>query len=151
MIETEIKSIIEKNLPAQIGDVLKKTLEQAEKDAIKVKQLEEHIINKNLNISKLENKISKYEKFNERNLALKGKEKFIIEKERSLKIELLEFKLDIEKEKTDFTKLIALGLVKNLEYRRTLFNNTNEPYKDQFNNIQCHNKSQNLQETKTVE
>jgi hypothetical protein len=32
-MEQEFKAIIEKNLPAQVGDVLKKKLEQADKDA----------------------------------------------------------------------------------------------------------------------
>lgn len=150
-METEIKAIIEKNLPAQVGDVLKERLEQAEKDAVRVKQLEEQLGSRNQHVTKLETTISDYQKFDERNAALELREKNVGDAERNLKVATLEFQLVAEKEKTEFTKSVALGLVRNTEYRRTMYDNQNEPYKDQYGNTMYQNKTQNSDETKKAE
>lgn len=42
-MEQEIQDIISRQLPAQVGDVLRKRLEQADSDAVKVKSLESEV------------------------------------------------------------------------------------------------------------
>ena len=37
----EIRKVIEKDLPAQVGNTLKEVLEKGERDSLKVKELEE--------------------------------------------------------------------------------------------------------------
>ncbi len=121
----EIRLIVEKNLPAQVGDVLKVTLDQAKKDAqlvelyrTQIKSFEETIREKN-------SIIDEFKKMETRNAALDVRENSIKEKERVFSILELEYKLASEKEKTEFTKSIAMGLVKNTEYRKTIFDSEN--------------------------
>lgn len=147
----EIKAIIEKNLPAQVGAVLKGVLEQAEKDAVKVKQQEEALVSKTATITGLEKTISDYRKLDERNGTLEGRERKVAEDERNLKIATLEFQLVAEKEKTEFSKSVALGLVRNTEYKRTLFDSQTDPYKDQYGGTNYQTKTQQSTENKTAE
>lgn len=125
-METEIKAIIEKNLPAQVGDVLKLRLEQAEKDVVKVKQQEEALQSKNVTITGLEKQVADYKKFDERNATLEAREKAVADGERNLKVATLEFQLTAEKEKTQFSKDVALGLVRNTEFRKHIFDSENQ-------------------------
>ena len=68
----------------------------------------------------------------------------------NLDLEMLKFQLEVEKDKSVFTKEIALGLVRNTEYRRNIFDNTSEPGgKDQYGLPIYVNKSQHSTETKT--
>ena len=120
-MELEFKAIIEKNLPAQVGDVLKKKLEQADKDAADLsnaRRANEDAVKK---IEELNKQITDYKKFDERNAALEAREKACDIQERDLKVKTLEYQLQNEKDKTQFSKEVALGLVRNLEYRKNIF------------------------------
>lgn len=117
-MEAEITAIIEKDLPAQVGAILKKRLEQGERDVIDLKTKNEMIVSKNATIVGLEKKIEDYQKLDERNRTLEARENKVSEDERNLKISTLEYKLEAEKEKTTFSKDVALGLVRNIEYRK---------------------------------
>jgi len=125
-MEKEMQEIIKKNLPAQVGDALKTRLEQAEKDADTVKRQAEQILSKEAIIRCLEKIVSDYREFDARNVALEGREKAVADSERNLKIATLEFQLAAEKEKTTFSKEVALGLVRNTEYRKNVFDNENQ-------------------------
>lgn len=149
-METEIKAIIEKNLPAQVGDVLKQRLEQAEKDASKVKLQQQEIETKVEVIRLLEARLNDYSEFDSRNSLLEAREKTVDQTERNLKIETLEFQILAEKEKTQFAKDVALGLVRNTEYKRTLFDSKSTPMNDQYGNTQYPTATQNSDETKTA-
>lgn len=122
----EIRAIIEKNLPAQVGEVLKTRLEQAEKDVIKIKQQEETLQSKNAAITQFEKLVADYKTKDEQNAKLEARELAVTEAERNLKIATLEYQLVSEKEKTDFTKNVALGLVRNTEFRKTIFDSENQ-------------------------
>jgi len=65
--------------------------------------------------------IKKYRQNDTRNALLEEREKKLIEAERNLKIATLEFKLGSERDKTQFSKDIALGLVRNTEYRKHIY------------------------------
>lgn len=151
-MKQEIKEIIQKNLPAQVGEVLRETLEQAEKDAEQVKILSENINKKTFEIKNLHYEIEEYRKFDERNQQLEQREKDVANKERNLTIQQLTYELNSEKEKTQFSKDVALGLVRNTEFRKSIFDNTTEPGgKDQYGNQYYVNKTQNSTEKKTIE
>lgn len=150
-MEQEIKAIIEKNLPAQVGDFLKERLIQAEEDAAKVKELQRILDTRAAAIRDLEKQIAYYKKLDERNNTLEAREKIVSDKERNLEIETLKFQLASEKEKSIFSKDVALGLVRNIEYRRSLFDSKNKPYIDQYGHTQYQNTSQNSDEKKVAE
>lgn len=149
-MELEIKAIIEKNLPAHVGEVLRTKLEQADKDAKRVTILENELKQEKSQVEFLQKEIRTYKAFDERNASLDNREKEVESKERELKINTLEYQLNAEKDKTKFSQDVALGFVRNSEYRRTLFDNVSEPYRDQYGNTQYQSKSQNSEETKTV-
>jgi hypothetical protein len=150
-MEQEFKAIIEKNLPAQVGDVLKKRLEQADNDAVKIKQLEEQLGNRNQHVTKLEATIADCKKFDERNAALEAREKACDIQERDLKVKTLEYQLQSEKDKTTFASSVALGLVRNVEYRRILSDCQTVPMKDQYGNMTYPTNTQHSDEKKTIE
>lgn len=134
-MEKDIEEIIQKNLPAQVGTVLKNRLEQAEKDAEEVKQQKAYLEERSKEIQAFRVLIEDYKKFDERNLKLEEREKMVTEVERNLKIRELEFQLISEKEKTEFSKSVALGLVRNIEYRKNIFDSENQnSYQDSHGN-----------------
>lgn len=126
-MEAEFKSIIEKNLPAQVGDVLKRRLEQADIDANRVKEVENLLEARNSHIENLKSEIVGYKKFDERNSTLMVREAAADEKERNFKIVSLEYQLLAEKDKTKFSMDVAMGLVRNTEYKRDVFNSKTGP------------------------
>lgn len=119
--EQEFQEVIKKNLPAQVGDVLKARLEQADRDANTIKTQDERIKELNQQVMKANELIENYKQFDKRNEALDGREKGLKEKEIIFEIEVLKYQLLAEKDKTEFSKNIALGLVRNTEYRKTIF------------------------------
>jgi DNA repair exonuclease SbcCD ATPase subunit len=151
-MEAEFTAIIEKNLPAQVGDVLKKRLDQANNDASKVKQLEEQLGNRNQHVTKLEAQIADYKKFDERNSAIEAREKACDTYERDLKVKTLEYQLQSEREKTQFSKEVALGLVRNTEYTKKVFDTRSGPDGiDQYGNQRYATHTVNVEETKKAE
>jgi hypothetical protein len=122
-MEQEIKDIIQKNLPAQVGEVLRVRLEQADLDSARVKALENSLKSREELIDTQSEALQKYREFDSRNSKLDKREAELNERERNLKIELLEYQLDSEKEKTSFTKEVALGLVRNTNYRKSILDN----------------------------
>jgi len=146
----EIKAIIEKSLPAQVGEVLRTALEQGKKDAERVKQLETDNERIRSERHRLQEAVNSYQKFDERNSGLDKREADLNEGNRNLKVETLKFQLLAEQEKTEFAKSVALGLVRNTEYKRTIFDSQSEPGKDQWGNYITTTKSQNSDEKKTA-
>lgn len=125
-MEQEFKQIIEKNLPAQVGDVLKKRLEQAKEDEAKVTHLEKQVGILNQAVTGLEARIAEYKKLDDRNAAIEAREDACALQERDLKVETLTYKLLAEMEKTQFSKDVALGLVRNTEYRKNIYDSENQ-------------------------
>lgn len=152
-MEKEIEEIIKKNLPAQVGEILKERLEKADGDAAMVLYLQNRVVEQDKEIQTLNKRILEYEKFDVRNAQLDSKENELKEIERNLKIVTLEYQLQSEKEKTDFSKNIALGLVRNVEYRKTIFDSENQaPYIDAGGNwIYSTPVNKSLDETKKAE
>lgn len=119
-MEKEISEIIEKNLPAQVGDVLRKRLQQADEYEGLIKLQVESIKIKDELIEKQDAEIRAYKRFDDRNAVLDQKEKDVSNAQIELRIKTLEYQLDSEKDKTNFSKDVALGLVRNLEYRKSM-------------------------------
>lgn len=120
-LEKELQESIKKNLPQQVGEVLKQRLEQADKDARTVKLQEESIEIFKRDIKNLHSEIENYIKFEERNKQLEFREKEIEKRERALDLETLKYQLQAEKDKTIFSQNVAMGLVRNVEYRKNIF------------------------------
>ena len=109
----EIKSIIEKNLPKQVGDTLREVLEQGQKDAEKVKSLLEDASNRDNTIERLTKEVNAYKETERLYNDLLRREALLAEGQRNLRITLLEFQnKELEKRSADMLSLVAT-LVKN--------------------------------------
>ena len=117
----EIRAIIEKNLPAQVGTVLNEVLQQGEKDAAELKatviayddarkEIEKHLI-----------KIEEYRQFDKRNSELGARENVVAEKERNQKVFEAEIKAtESEKRATELAGFVGM-VFKSPVYRTSVF------------------------------
>jgi hypothetical protein len=122
----EIRLIIQKNLPAEVGAVLKERLEKAEQDERSLENLKS--VNEALQKREKEllAEIEKYKKFDERNKELDAREQQLGVRIRDFEVLKLNYELAAEKDKTQFAKDVALGLVRNSEYRKQVFDSENQ-------------------------
>lgn len=149
--ELEIQEIIKKNLPQHVGDVLKVRLEQAEKDAKRIIQLESNISQLEESVKKQSVKLNEYELLNDRNSKLNEREVLLNKKQHDLDLEILQQKFENEKDKSDFAKSVALGLVRNTDFRKTVFDSENQQgYMQGSNWVQPTPVNKSLNETKTA-
>lgn len=121
----EIREIIEKSLPAQVGAVLKETLAKAESDAIALGKSEKNLDNYREANRSLERKLNAHAHIDDRETSVGAREKAVEKKEVMQEVDILKIKLE-ESEKraatvTDFTQ----GLVRNTIYRKTILDNEN--------------------------
>ena len=151
-MEQQIKDIIEKNLPKQVGETLQKRLAEADKDEAELEKLKnqkekdlKEIERLRILLSEKESQLGEHENLNNR-------EKEITDRETAFEVSKLKYQLQSEIDKTAFSKEVALGLVRNTQYRRDVFDNVSEPGgTDQYGNIMYANKTQNLTESRTEE
>lgn len=131
-LEKELQASIKKNLPQQVGDILKQRLEQADKDAKKAEELASKLIERNKEVEELEETIRDYKQFDVRNGLLDSLEKELIRERDRLDIEKLTYQLQSEKDKTTFSQNLAMGLVRNTEYKKTIFDSESggQPFTD---------------------
>jgi hypothetical protein len=119
-LEQEIKASIEKNLPKQVGDALRERLEQADKteEALRVSERQlkaEKEISARFGkeIDALKALKNDARELNELRLSLENQT-------RDLAVKTLEIQLEAEKSKSTFGFSVALGLVRNTDFRRNL-------------------------------
>jgi hypothetical protein len=122
-MKQEIQEIIEKNLPKQVGETLRKRLEEADKNEQLIKDLTVHNLEQGDEIIRLKKVVVNYEQLDDRNTQLDTREKELNDKERNLKIAELTYMLDSEKAKSLHSDAIAMGLVRNTTYRKNVFDN----------------------------
>lgn len=143
----KINDSIKEHIPSQVGEELQKLLAKGKADAEEVKSLSIANENNRKTINELNDTISQYKKLDERNSQLEIREKAAEALEIKIQVEKLTYQLAAEKDSKEFAKSVSLGLVRNIEYRRSLFDNTTEPDgKDQYGNTVYSNKSQSSTE-----
>lgn len=114
--------------------MLKLRLEEADNDKAALEQVKKINEHNQITINDLNEKLDKYKKLDERNAGLEAREAAVIEGERKLEVDTLKYQLESEKEKVTFTKEVALGLVKNVTYRESIFDaETRNGYYDSNN------------------
>lgn len=150
-MEKEFQEIIQKNLPAQVGEALKKRLEVADQADNEIPRLKSEIRNLQISNAALQEKIDEKDKI-ESMISIQQSQLEKIEKEQhDLDLERLRIQLEVEKDKSSFVKDIAMGLVRNQEFRRQLFDSKYGPEGvDQYGNTRYATHTVNGNETKTV-
>lgn len=151
-MEAEFKAIIEKQLPKQVGEVLQERLRKADEDE---KALKEYITlceRRFDTIQEQERKIKEYQAFDNRNAALEAREKALADAERNLKIKELEYQLNTEKEKSSFCMDVTTKLVRNTEYKSSVFGTKSVPTgRNQYGGQEWGTETDNRTETRTAE
>lgn len=125
-MDKEIREIIEKNLPSQVGKVLKERLEQAEKDDQSIKDQIKRNNKLIIQERELNKTISDYKKFDERNAKLDARGKEISEKERNFRVAELSIKLEEANKRADVVTEFTKGLVRNTTFRKKVFDSENQ-------------------------
>jgi septal ring factor EnvC (AmiA/AmiB activator) len=120
-MDKEIEEIIKKNLPAHVGDTLKKRLDDTDR-------LEKQTKEQDALLSKATSEIHKYQLIIEEYKAKEAKynelgkrEADVAAKERQIEIESLKNQLASAAGNAKFAQDVAMGLVRNTEYRKTAF------------------------------
>ena len=131
-LEKELQASIKKNLPQQVGDILKQRLEQADKDAKELDVQKRSVETLTTQVASLLITIQNYKQFDVRNGLLDSLEKELIRERDRLDIEKLTYQLQSEKDKTTFSQNLAMGLVRNTEYKKTIFDSESggQPFTD---------------------
>lgn len=133
-MEKEILELIERDLPNHVGNVLKKKIEQADKDAATIEIQSKEIVIYKKNVSTLMKHGAEMQAELDIHTKLDDKIQALEERERNLKISILQIELEAEKYKTTFMNSVTMGLVRNVEYRQSIHESDFKtvPIVDQF-------------------
>jgi hypothetical protein len=151
-LENEMLEIIKKNMPEHVGSELKKLIEKGERDAQMAKDLESELTSACEELKDCRKELDSHVDLNKRFNYLESKEKELLDREIRLEIQKLTHELQCEKEKVEFSKGVALGLVRNLDYRSSVFGSEtgNDWQKDQYGNQIYKSLQTSLNETKSI-
>lgn len=117
----EFEEVIKKNLPAQVGELLQKELKELHELRRQKKELEETIVQKNEIIAREYAKNSELQLLVKSKEELEEREKQLNLKEFELKLILMEKDLSCEKEKTALVSNTLNSLVRNTDFRKTIY------------------------------
>jgi len=137
MLNKEIADAIKKSLPAQVGDVLKKRLTQADEIESELGEQKKENGSLKIRVDRLE-KLGLWDhRLEEREAELNKLDKQIDERMRNMDITLLQTKLDCAENKAKAFHDFTTGLMRNIEYRSSFLGH--RPGKDQYENDRIEN------------
>lgn len=147
----KIRKAIQESLPAQVGEMLQKELEElktiraAYNDLMVLKnKLYDEIHELKLETSELKEVLAKHGSLGQKMEELRIREN-------NFEVNTLKYMLEAEKDKTEFSKNIALGLVRNVEYRRSIMEHKTVPVGlDQYGNTRSFPSYDTITEENTV-
>ena len=145
-MQQEILEVIEKNLPAQIGEILKKRLILLDDYETQIKELNKTIERNREDLSELKKNIKKLEQLKLDEQDINERIKAVAEKERLMQVFELELKLsESEKRITEIVNFASMVL-KSPVYRKTTNENTSY-YTQYVDNAQKSVPSKTITET----
>lgn len=121
-MEQEIKEIIAKNLPEQVGSVLRVKLEQAEIDSAYIKTLEKKLSQRDEEVKLLYKKISELEFQVVRKESLDELESSLKKKEIAMELEIANIKLDEAIKRSEATYRLTEHIFRSPVTRRSIEN-----------------------------
>ena len=152
-MQQELKDLITKHLPQATSDALQARLRQADTDAELVVTQKARLDTLIEQIRDLESKLSAANTALNNHKALDKREVELAERERVLEITLLKQQLESANTNTQFARDVAMGLVRNTEYRRTALNSEfrSEPIIPPGSSYQAGSATTNSNTNSTVE
>ena len=115
-----IEEVVKASLPQQVGEQLRKRLEETDKLEKELK--DQKVLNKNQaeSLNESNKLISELQKNAVKVSEIERREKEVSEKERNQEIEKLKYQLDCEKYISKHTMDVAMGLVRNTTYKKQI-------------------------------
>lgn len=153
-ITAEIRDAVNKHLPSTVGEALQLRLKQAERDARDVVEIradvarQEKVVDRHLQtIAELKTQLAQH-------AALDERERAVEEAERKQEIFALKTKLEASEGSRDFARNVALGLVRNTDFREVVHHSNTTPVPVTTNGytaIQGHTSHNRNESTRTAE
>lgn len=131
-LQKEISEAIDKNLPNQVGEILKKRLEKADSDAVLLEQQRKNIKNQGETIGNLEEKLNKHLELDTKLNFLIMCEKELIKKENSQKVFEAELKMNAADSKVVMLQDVMQTVFKSPVYKKHIekFSSFENRYED---------------------
>jgi len=123
-MDDEILEIIKKQLPAQVGQVLRERLRRADELEVALKSTEKVLVETRATRDEFQAKDTLYHKLNAREEDLNKLDAQLDDRSRNMVIEVLQTKLDCAEDKAKAFHDFTTGLMRNIEYRSSAFGNT---------------------------
>ena len=124
-ITQELQDVIEKNLPAQVGETLRKRLEQADLDAKKLENTTRLLVARDAAVTALTKENESLKEQLGKHTELGKREDAVKEAERDQKVFRLETELNAERRISNTFDETLGKLVRNVEYRSRTLGNEN--------------------------
>jgi len=122
LLQADIASAIQKNLPQAVGENLQKLLKEGETNAKLVENQKNSITLLNKNVIDLNNLLIKHGDLKTREDRVITKEEEVSQRERNLEITLLETKLAESEKRADITFSLVDKLVRNTVVKKNILN-----------------------------
>jgi len=157
-LSKELEEVFKKQLTQEASATLRSLLEEGENSKAEVKALNKTLSDKDLSITYLQNTIkdleSKIKIYSDLSLdkaKLEAMEAILLEKERNMKISILELKLDESNKRGELVCEFTRGLVRNVEFRDSVFGTkTHNDYNSQTGANHSINDTITNDSTKTI-
>lgn len=124
LITKEIQESITKNLPQAVGDTLQARLRQADLDKENLEETKRYLESSRTQARALQEEISGLRKELEAHDKLKDREEAVAKREHDADLANLQVQLSAEISKGEFVRNVAMGLVRNIEYRSSVWDNS---------------------------
>jgi len=129
-MEQEIKDIIAKNLPEQVGNVLKERLEKAERDAKNLEIMNVSYGNLMIELEGKKQKLQQLMSLESRISDIKNAEEAIKERRMEMALQISEIKLQEAEKRADELRNVLEIVFKSPVYRKTHLTNVHYGYEN---------------------
>lgn len=126
-MQKEMRDAVEKNIPAAIGDALRKRLDMAEQDANKARNLEAALEKANARIVELDNQVKAAGNLAARETHLDSRERALEKTELELLRKDAQCDAAVHKARADTAVELVKLLVRNTEFRESISRNGSVP------------------------
>lgn len=127
VLAQDITEQIKKNLPAQLSEVLQQELKEGREAKAELIKSKENNASLNRERENLRRDILNLEISLKAAGDMKAREDAVAKREQAAELEALKVQLNAANASTQFVKEVALGLVRNTEFRENNFRSTNTP------------------------
>lgn len=130
-ITQDIQDAINKNLPQAVGDTLRERLDQADRDNADLTKLRVRYEQLKKDHDALCHRIEALDDELKKHVVLDAREQVVSKRERDADLHAMTVRATAAESNAEFARNVALGLVRNTEYRQNLGTSSNKTYPGQ--------------------